>query len=74
MEDSVKEELLKDDEDFRGLFEEHQDCEKKLDEIHAKSLLSEEDEHEIKRLKVHKLALKDRMEAIARGHRAKAIA
>ena len=31
----------------------------------AKGTLSEEDEIEIKRIKVHKLALKDQMEALA---------
>ncbi|MEM1181069.1 MAG: DUF465 domain-containing protein, partial [Acidobacteriota bacterium] len=70
MEDSVKEEMLKNDGRFRSLAEEHQDCERKLTEIQAKSLLSEEDEMEIKRLKVHKLALKDHMESLAREHEA----
>ncbi|MEM6795158.1 MAG: YdcH family protein [Acidobacteriota bacterium] len=66
--ESVREDLLKNDATFRGLFEEHQDCEQKLTDISAKSLLSEEDEIEIKRLKVHKLALKDRMQAMTRDH------
>ena len=74
MQDSVKEELLKNDDNFRGLAEEHQDCERKLSEIQAKSLLSEEDEIEIKRLKVHKLALKDQMETLARAHETQAVA
>ncbi|MEO1083203.1 MAG: YdcH family protein [Acidobacteriota bacterium] len=74
MEDSVKEELLKSDGQFRSLAEEHQDCEKKLTEIHSKSLLSEEDEMEIKRLKVHKLALKDQMESLARSSEAQPVA
>ena len=74
MQDSVKEELLKNDDNFRGLAEEHQDCERKLSEMQAKSLLSEEDEIEIKRLKVHTLALKDQMETLARAHETQAVA
>ena len=64
--DPMKEELLKTDDSFRSLYEEHQGCKTKLTEIRAKTLLSEEDENEIKRIKLHKLALKDRMESIAR--------
>ena len=61
--DPVKEELIANDEAFRKLFEEHQEFEAKLEAIQAKALLSEEDEHEIKRIKLHKLSLKDQMEA-----------
>lgn len=66
--DALVQELLETDDDFRRLHEEHQQCERRLEELNAKSLLSEEDEIEEKRIKVHKLALKDRMEQLVRSH------
>lgn len=66
--DPIKEELLKTDETFKKLYEEHLENKQKVKDIQAKGTLSEEDETEIKRIKVHKLALKDQMEAIAREH------
>ena len=68
--DPVKEELAEKDEAFRRLYEEHQEFEGKLEAIQSKALLSEEDEHEIKRIKLHKLSLKDQMEAKLRAHEA----
>jgi uncharacterized protein YdcH (DUF465 family) len=67
--DDVREELLQTDEEFRRLSEEHQEYERRLAEINHKSMLSQDDEIEEKRIKLHKLALKDRMESIARSHR-----
>ena len=60
--DDLKDELLATDDDFRRLHEEHQECEERLDRLASRSLLSQEDEMEEKRIKLHKLALKDRME------------
>ncbi len=60
--DALVRELLETDSDFRRLHEEHQDCEQRLEELNQKSLLSQEDEIEEKKIKVHKLALKDQME------------
>ena len=65
----LKEELLETDEEFRRLHEEHQTCERRLDEINAKSFLTQEDEFEEKKLKRHKLTLKDQMHAMLRSHR-----
>lgn len=67
--DELKEELIQTDSDFRRLHEEHQEYERRLHDLQGKSLLSEEDEAEEKRIKLHKLALKDQMEAILRSHR-----
>ncbi len=64
--DALKEELIKTDEEFRRLFEEHREFERRLDEIHHKSLPSQDDEIAEKQIKLHKLALKDRMEQILR--------
>lgn len=66
---SLKDELIESDEAFRRLYDEHQDYKRRLKEMRAKSLLSQDDEIEIKRIKLHKLALKDRMEVMLREHR-----
>lgn len=66
--DAVKQELIESDEAFRALYEEHQECEGKLDALHEKDSLSIEDEIEAKRIKIHKLALKDQMEHLIREH------
>lgn len=67
--DAVRQELLRTNDDFRRLHAEHQECEERLTHLVHKSLPSQEDEAEEKRLKIHKLALKDRMEALVREHR-----
>jgi uncharacterized protein YdcH (DUF465 family) len=67
--DDLKAELIKTDDEFRRLHEEHQQYEKRLQEINQKSLLSQEDEVEEKKIKLHKLTLKDHMEQILRAHR-----
>lgn len=66
--DALVRELLETEPEFRRLRDEHQQCERRLEELHHKSLLSQEDEIEEKRIKVHKLALKDRMEMMVRQH------
>ena len=67
--DDLKAELIKTDDEFRRLYEEHQAYERRLQEINQKSLLSQEDEIEEKKIKLHKLTLKDHMEQILRAHR-----
>jgi uncharacterized protein len=67
--EAVKQELLRTNDDFRRLYQEHQECEERLTHLVHKSLPSQEDEAEEKRLKIHKLALKDRMETFVREHR-----
>jgi uncharacterized protein YdcH (DUF465 family) len=62
--DVVKEELIRSNESFRHLHEEHLEYKKKLGFIRIGSLHSEEEENEIKRIKLHKLTLKDKMEAM----------
>jgi len=67
--DDLKAELIKTDDDFRRLYEEHQEFERRLQELNQKTLPSQEDEMEEKKIKLHKLVLKDRMEQILRLHR-----
>lgn len=66
--DTLVHELLSTDAEFRRLHQEHQECERRLEELQHKSLLSQDDEIEEKKIKVHKLALKDRMEHLVREH------
>jgi uncharacterized protein YdcH (DUF465 family) len=68
--DALKEELLRTDDEFRRLYEEHQECERQLTELYQRSFFSEQDEFAEKRLKRHKLTLKDHMAAILREHEA----
>ncbi len=67
--DILREELLANNEEFRSLFDKHQDCERQLIQLHENSLLSERNEREEKQIKRQKLFLKDQMEAILRQHR-----
>jgi uncharacterized protein YdcH (DUF465 family) len=67
--DSLKEELLETDEEFRHLVNEHQESEARLEKLQQRSMLSPEDEVEEKQLKLHKLYLKDQMEQILRKRR-----
>jgi uncharacterized protein YdcH (DUF465 family) len=67
--EALKQDLLRTNETYRQLHDEHQECEARLAQLSQRSLPSQEDEAEEKRLKVHKLALKDRMEVILRQHR-----
>lgn len=67
--DDLKAELIETDDEFRRLYEEHQEFERRLQEINQKTLLSQEDEMEEKKIKLHKLILKDQMEQILRLHR-----
>jgi uncharacterized protein YdcH (DUF465 family) len=69
LEDPLKKELFETDDEFRTLYEQHQELECRLQVLSVQSLLSEEDELEEKQLKRQKLFLKDRMEAIVRAHR-----
>ena len=67
--DDLKRDLMRSHDSFRRLYDEHQECETRLAQLAQRSLPAPEDEVEEKRLKIHKLALKDEMEQILREHR-----
>src|SRR5262249_34999937 len=67
--DDLQAELISTNLDFRRLFEEHQEYERRLEALNQKTLLSQDDEVEEKKIKLHKLMLKDQMEQILRLHR-----
>ena len=70
MENTSTDSLTDLDPEYHRLHAEHSNLKLKLQALAAKSHLSEDEELEERRLKKEKLLLKDRMEAIARSHRA----
>ncbi|MEM7480233.1 MAG: DUF465 domain-containing protein [Acidobacteriota bacterium] len=74
MDDELKAELLETDLDFRNLYEEHRQCEERLEVLQQNASLSLAMETEIKQIKLHKLALKDRMYEILRAHQPATVA
>ncbi|MBL8112739.1 MAG: YdcH family protein [Acidobacteria bacterium] len=69
--EEVKRELSDSHEEFKKLLDDHHAHERRLAELASKTYLSSDEETEEKRLKKEKLTLKDRMEQIAREHRAR---
>ena len=65
--DEVKEELIQTDTEFRRLYQEHQDHERRVDQMVRTHATSTDDETELKALKIQKLRLKDRMEEMIRS-------
>jgi uncharacterized protein len=61
--------LLATDDEYRQLATKHQELEERLQELSAKSYLSQPEQIEASNLKKRKLQLKDRMEDIVRRHR-----
>ncbi len=62
--------LLQSNEEFHQLVDQHHELEDRLNQLLSKPHLSEPDLLEEAELKKRKLALKDRMEAIARDYQA----
>lgn len=69
--EEIKNELASHNDEFKNLLKNHHDHERRLAELASKTFLSTDEEIEEKRLKKEKLHLKDRMEEIAREHRAR---
>ncbi|MBM4129090.1 MAG: DUF465 domain-containing protein [Nitrospira sp.] len=68
-EQEIIEILKKENEEFRGLAEEHQKLEKLLAELDSKRFLTPEEEYERKRIQKQKLLKKDRMAALVREYK-----
>jgi uncharacterized protein YdcH (DUF465 family) len=64
----VRDLLVKENDGYRKLHEEHQGCEERLDALNGKVFLSDQEKHESVRLKKEKLRLKDQMAEIAREY------
>jgi uncharacterized protein YdcH (DUF465 family) len=66
--DSLKEELLNNNQEFRELAKEHHKYEERLSELSALAYPSDEEQLEEVTLKKKKLALKDQMYSIIASH------
>ena len=60
-EQTIKDRLVAESEEFRAIYEEHQTCERELDRFQNKSYLTDEENLRVKELKRRKLTLKDKM-------------
>ena len=67
--DPIREHLLRDNEEYRRLDEQHRDFDTRLAALTDKVVLTDEEQLEETTIKKKKLQLKDRMEAIARQAR-----
>jgi len=72
--EELKAHLMKTDEAFRHLAEQHAQYHQQLEALEAKSRLTPEEEVEEHRLKKLKLSLKDQMNRILSKHRAQHVA
>jgi uncharacterized protein YdcH (DUF465 family) len=72
--EELKAHLMKTDEEFRRLAEQHALYHQQLEALEAKPRLTPEEELEEHRLKKMKLRLKDQMNAIVSRHRAQNVA
>jgi len=72
--DELKAHLMKTDEEFRRLAEQHAQYHKQLEALESKPRLTPEEEMEEHRLKKLKLRLKDQMNAIISRNRAQNVA
>jgi uncharacterized protein YdcH (DUF465 family) len=63
---SVRDDILRQNEEYRRLEEQHHEYESRLTALTAKAVLSSEEQIEESTLKKKKLQVKDRMQAIAR--------
>jgi len=68
-EKELKELLIKENEEFKEVYERHQKCEKKLDQLKKKDFLTDQDRLKERELKKKKLALKDKMYVIMAKYR-----
>jgi uncharacterized protein YdcH (DUF465 family) len=68
LEADIKAHLMQTSEEFRKLAHQHQEYKHKVEELEAKSFLTEQEEVEEHRLKKLKLHLKDVMEQMVHDH------
>lgn len=64
--DALTQRLVRENDEFRRLFEKHKSFEARLEKLNARLVLNDEEKVETINLKKQKLALKDRMAMIVR--------
>jgi uncharacterized protein YdcH (DUF465 family) len=72
--DELKAHLVATDEQFRQMAQQHSEFDHKLQELEAKSMLTEEEQMEEVRLKKRKLRLKDQMAEYISRYKAEHVA
>lgn len=65
---AMKDEMIKEDPEFKALAEEHEQLETQLEALYQRSLPSQDDEIEIKRIKHEKLRIRDAMMLRIKNH------
>ena len=60
-EEELKELLIKENEEFKEVYQRHQKCKKELDQLKRKDIKTDQDRLKERELKKIKLALKDQM-------------
>ena len=65
----ASQDLVSHDDEYQRLRQQHQEHERRLQELAAKPHLTDEEDIQEKKLKKEKLAIKDHMEAILRRYR-----
>lgn len=65
----IRDLLVKENNEFKRLHEQHQNYERRLDQLTKRSYLTADDEFEMSELKKKKLNLKDQMFAIMENYR-----
>ena len=68
-EKELKELLIKKSEEFKEVYERHQQCEKELDQLKKKDFQTDLDRLKVRELKKKKLALKDKMYVIMTNYK-----
>ena len=69
--DSLKEQLIKENKQFRRLYNKHQDYEHRLEKFNRRLHLNEKERIKEKNIKKQKLLLKDKMEKMLREYQQK---
>lgn len=69
--DSIREQLMRENKQFRRLYNKHRDYEQRLEELSRRLYLNEKERIEEKNIKKQKLLLKDKMEKMLRDYQQK---
>ncbi len=64
--DVLSDRLVRENQEFSDLADEHKSCEERLSKLNARNFLSDEEKVEAVKLKKRKLVIKDRMAEIER--------
>lgn len=64
----IRDVLVRENDEYRRLYEKHQGFEERLADLNGRVFLSDQEQMESTRIKKEKLRLKDKMAAIARAY------